>query len=251
MDPDLALRFGLLLVRPGMVVAVAPGVGGNYIPGPARVGFLALLAIGLLPNVEFPAAAAAVPVSVVIAREAAIGLAIALVVRALIAGAEFAGHLAGYQIGFSYGATIDPQSGVNNTMLATFYGLLATVGFFAVNGHHAVLRALAASYAALPIGAGQVNVSLVAGVRDILGLVFVVAVRLAAPVVVVLLIVELALGLISRVSPALSSMVIGAPIRIVVGLLVLALTLPTIPRVTASLVQTALRIGAQTAGAFR
>jgi flagellar biosynthetic protein FliR len=114
-----------------------------------------------------------------------------------------------------------------------------------------VLRALAASYAALPIGVGQVNVSLVAGVRDSLGLVFVVAVRLAAPVVVVLLIVELALGLISRVSPALSSMVIGAPIRIVVGLLVLALTLPAIPRVTASLVQTALRIGAQTAGAFR
>ena len=251
MDPDLAMRFGMLLVRPGMVVAVAPGVGGNFIPVPVRIGLIVLLAIGLLPNVELPQAQTAVPFGAVVAREAAIGLALAFVVRALIAGAEFAGHLAGYQIGFSYGATIDPQSGVNNTMLATFYGLLATVGFLAVNGHHAVLRALAASYAALPIGAGQVDASLVDGVRDILGIVFTVAVRLAAPVVVVLLAIELVLGLISRASPALSSMVIGAPIRIVIGLLVLALTLPVIPRVTSSLVPTVLSLGARTAGAFR
>jgi flagellar biosynthetic protein FliR len=249
MDPDLATRFALLLVRPGMVVAIAPGIGGSFIPVPVKIGLTVLLAIGLLAGVRVPASAGAF--SVVVAREAAIGLSIAFVLRALIAGAELAGHLAGYQIGFSYGATVDPQSGVTNTVLATFYGILATLGFLAVNGHHAVLRALAESYVALPVGAGQVNASLVAGVQAALGVVFSVGVRLAAPVLIVLLIVEIVLGLIARVSPALSSMVIGAPIRIVLGLLVLGWTLPVIPGVTNSLIQTVLRIGAQTAGGFR
>ena len=85
----------------------------------------------------------ALTLAVVVAREAAIGLALGFALRALIAGAEFAGHLSGQQIGFSYGATIDPQSGVRNNMLATLYGMLATLGFLAINGHHAVLRALA------------------------------------------------------------------------------------------------------------
>ena len=84
-------------------------------------------------------------------------MALALAIRALVAGAEFAGHLAGYQIGLSYGAIIDPQSGVRNNVLAVALRQPALLTFLAINGHHAFIRALAASYAALPIGAGHVD----------------------------------------------------------------------------------------------
>jgi flagellar biosynthetic protein FliR len=114
-----------------------------------------------------------------------------------------------------------------------------------------VLRALSASYAGLPIGGGQVSTSLVGSVQDILGLVFVVGARLAAPIVIVLLIVELAVGLIARSSPSLSFMVIGYPIRLVIGLFLLGVLVPTIPAVTASLLDTAMRMAAGTATAFR
>lgn len=251
MDLDLGTRFGLLLVRPGMVVALAPGVGGEFVPPMVRVGVIVLIAVGLVPGVDFTQAAPAGAFALVVSREAAIGVSIAFAVRALMAGAEFAGHLAGYQIGMSYGATIDPQSGVSNPILATFYGLLATLGFLAINGHHAVLRALSASYAALPIGTGGVSDSIVGSARDILAIVFVVAVKLAAPVVVVLLLVEVALALISRASPALNSMVVGPPVRLVIGLFVLGLALPVVPAVTNSLLDVALRVAARTAGAFR
>jgi flagellar biosynthetic protein FliR len=244
-------RFGLLLVRPGMLIALAPALGGAHIPVPAKVGLVVLLAIGLLPSVDVPRDLPDLTLSLVVAREAVIGLSIGFALRALIAAAEFAGHLSGQQIGFSYGATIDPQSGVRNNMLATLYGSLATLGFLAINGHHTALRALAQSYAALPMGAGGMNESLVASVRDILGLVFVVAFRLAAPIIVVLLIVELAVGLISRTSPALGFMVIGYPIRLLVGLVLLAVLVPTIPAVTNALVDTAVMAGAGMARAFR
>jgi flagellar biosynthetic protein FliR len=233
-----------------MVVMVAPGFGGQHLPAPAKIGLTVLLALGLLPSVA-TAPAGDTTLTAMVAREVAIGLSLAFVMRALIAGAELAGHLSGFQIGFSYGATIDPQSGVRNNMLASLYGLLATLAFFAINGHHMVLRALTASYTALPIGGGAINESLVGSVRDMLGLVFIIGARIAAPIVIVLLVVELAVGLIARSSPSLSFMVIGYPIRIIVGLLLLAALVPVIPAVTNSMLDTVLVMGAGTAAAFR
>jgi len=252
MDFNVVATFGLLLVRPGMVVMITPGMGGLYAPTPVKVGLTVLLALALAPSVAVPSVVGAFPLGGVVLREVAIGLCLAFVVRALVAGAELAGHLAGFQIGFSYGATIDPQSGVRNTMLATLYGSIATIGFLAINGHHEVLRALSASYAALPIGPGNaIDASLVGSVRDILGLVFIVGVRIAAPVVIVILMVELAVGLIARSSPSLSFMVIGFPLRLIVGLLLVAALVPTIPAVTNSLVERAMVLAAGAATAFR
>jgi flagellar biosynthesis protein FliR len=250
---DLAVieRFALLVVRPGVVVMVAPGFAGTHIPTPVKVGLTALIALGLLPSVAVPRELPDLSLALIVAREAAIGLSLAFVLRALIAGAEFAGHLSGQQIGFNYGATIDPQSGVRNNMLATLYGSLATLGFLAIDGHHALLRALAESYAGLPIGVGHLNASIVESVRDIFALVFIVGARLAAPIVVVLLLVELAVGLISRTAPSLSMSVIGYPIRIVVGLFVLAVLIPTIPAVTTSLLDGVIELSLRFAAAFK
>lgn len=251
---DLAVieRLALLLVRPGMIVMIAPGIGGQHIPAPVKIALAVFLALGLLPAVAVPRALPEVSMALVVAREVAIGLSLAFVLRALIVGAEFAGHLSGQQIGFSYGATIDPQSGVRNNMLAILYGMLATIGFLGINGHHALLRALAESYAGLPIGlGGPMNASILGAVREIFALVFILGARLAAPIVVVLLIVELAIGLIARASPALSFMIIGYPIRIIVGLLLLASLVGTIPAVTNSLLEAVLLTGANTARAFR
>jgi flagellar biosynthetic protein FliR len=192
-----------------------------------------------------------VTLTAVIAREAAIGLALAFVLRVLVAAAEFAGHLSGFQIGFSYGATIDPQSGVSNTTLAILYGSLATLGILAVNGHHMILRALAASYAGVPIGGGAIAASLPVAVRDLLGLLFVVGARLAAPIVIVLLLVELVVGLIARSSPSLSFMVIGYPIRLAVGLTVVAALVGVVPSVINSMLEQTVALSARLALAFR
>jgi len=81
--------------------------------------------------------------------------------------------------------------------------------------------------------------------------VFTVGLRLAAPIVIVLLIVELAVGLISRAAPALNFMVIGYPVRIIVGLTVLAALLGTIPSLTASLTEEVIELALRFAAAFR
>jgi flagellar biosynthetic protein FliR len=250
-DLTPVLRLGVLLVRPGMVVMLAPGLGGPYAPALVKVGLTLMIALALLPAVQVAPIRGELSLTVTLAREFAIGLALALVTRSLVAAAEFAGHLAGFQIGFSYGATVDPATGVRNTMLASLFGLLAVFTFLAVNGHHYVLRALAHSYEGMPIGAGHVDRSLVAAVGQTLGLVFATAVRLASPVVIVLLIVEVAVGLISRAAPAMSAMVIGYPLRLVIGLAVVAALVGTVPSVVASLVERVITLALSAAAAFR
>ena len=250
-DLSVVVRFGLLLVRPGMLVLVAPALGGSYAPTQIKVAITVLLALVLAPTVAVPAAGSDVALTLIIAREIVIGLSLGLAVRAIIAAAELGGHLGGYQIGFSYAATIDPASGVRNSVITSLYGLLALLAFFAVNGHHQILRALVVSYEGLPIGGGHVDASILTGVRQILGLIFTVGVRLAAPLVLVLLIVELAVGLVSRSAPSLNFMVVGYPVRLIVGLLVLAAMVGTVPQVIATVVDGALDIGLNLAAAFR
>jgi flagellar biosynthetic protein FliR len=244
-------HFGLLLVRPGMLLMLAPGIGGAFVPGQAKIGLTVLTAFALFPSVTIPPGGGNALLTAIIAREVVIGLSLGFAVRALMAGAEFAGHLSGFQIGFSYGATVDPQNGVQNTMLATLYSMLATLGFLAINGHHLLLRALATSYTGLPIGMGGISGTLLGTVRDIMALVFVVGARLAAPIVIVLLVVEVAVGLISRTSPSLNFMIIGYPVRLIVGLVVLAVLIGTIPAVTNALVESTVMLALRTAAIFR
>jgi len=250
-DLSAVVRFALLLVRPGMVVLVAPAFGGTYAPMPIKIALTALLAVTLAPSVVVPIASNDVALALFVAREVVIGLAIAMAVQALIGAAELAGHLTGFQIGFSHGAMIDPVSGVRNPVVTALYGLLTLLTFFAINGHHELLRALAVSYTKLPIGPGHIDASILTSVREFLGIIFMVGTRLAAPVIVVLLIVELAVGLISRSAPALHFMIIGYPVRLIVGLTVLAMMVATVPAVTNSAVSRVIGIGLDLAAAFK
>jgi flagellar biosynthetic protein FliR len=227
-----ALQFALLIVRPGALIMFSPVFGGLYAPAQIKIGLTVFIALALLPTTAVPPIADALPLAVIVAREVAIGFALALAIHALIAGAELAGHLVGFQMGLSYGATVDPQSGVRNPLLTVLYGNLAVVTFLLVGGHHEFLRALHQSFVELPVGAGRVDASLPQTVAATLAVVFQVGLRLAMPVVVVLVLVEVAMALVARSAPALNLMAVGAPVRLMVGLLIL----PLVVSVVASMV---------------
>jgi flagellar biosynthetic protein FliR len=251
MELDLLVRIGLLLARPSMLIAAAPTFGGQSAPSHARIGLAVLLAVLSLPLVPVPPVTTLAALGAIMARELAIGLALGLSVRAVLTGAELGGHITSGQLMLSYGSVIDPQGGARNTLLATLYGNLALITFFLIDGHHMLLRGLAASYQALPIGTGAIDSSLAGSVMRLLGVVFVFGLRLAAPIIVVMLIVELATGLISKVIPAMNLMVLGTPMRLLVGLLAVAAVVPQIPGITARFVPMAIETGLQLARAFR
>jgi flagellar biosynthetic protein FliR len=245
------LRLGLVLVRVGMVVMAVPMFGGVYVPPTVKIGLTALLSMTLVPVVNVPDVLTVGALTGTIAREVAIGLALSMAVRVTLAGAEFGGHLAGIQMGFSYVSVVDPGSGARNQLTSTAYQNVALIALLVTNGHHAVLRALAASYRSLPIGGGAVSSDLVDASSRMLGLVFLLGVQLAAPVVIALLVTELALGILSRSVPALNMASVGFGLRLIVGLLVLAGAIAAIPSLSSAVLRQAFEASELAARALR
>jgi flagellar biosynthesis protein FliR len=252
MDFTPLVVFGVLIVRIGMLVATTPLFGAAWAPMQVKVGLTAILAVVLMPFVALPTLASPAALMMVIAHEAVVGLALSFSVRILVAAAELGGYLVGFQLGFSYAGIIDPQSGVRNNVMAVLYGSLTALTMFGTNLHHQVIRLLAATYVSVPVTATlAVHQSIVDTVIRMLALIFTVGAQLAAPIVLVLLFVELVMGVITRAAPSLNLMVIGAPLRLIVGLAALGVTVQVVPGVMARVSTWGLELSAQLALAFR
>jgi flagellar biosynthetic protein FliR len=244
-------KFGLLVVRPGMLVISTPVFGGAHIPAQVRIGLGLMLAIVIAPVVPTPQSVGTIGLLVMVAGEVLVGMALGLGVAIVVAAAELAGHLAGFQIGFSYAAVVDPQSGVRNNVVAALYGNLAMFTFLGINGHHNLVRALVASYEALPIGAVGVSGPIGPIVAHMLGLVLVTGTRLAAPVVTALLLVEIVMGLIARAAPQLNLLVVGTPVRLLIGMLALSAGIQVVPGVVSGATTPALEAAIRLMRAFQ
>jgi flagellar biosynthetic protein FliR len=120
-----------------------------------------------------------------------------------------------------------------------------------IDGHHQFLRALRQSYLDLPIGPGSVNASLPLAVGQMLGAVFTLGVRLVAPIVIVLIVVEIGMALLARSAPMLNLNASAAPVRLIVGLVVLAVMVPAVASVVAATAGPMVRLSALLAGAFK
>lgn len=244
-------QLGILVARPGALIAGAPAFGGAFAPAPVRLGLSVVVAILLVPAVPTTAVTSPAALVLVVARELAIGALLALSLRAIIAGAELGGHLTGSQLMLSYGSVVDPQGGVRNNLVAALYGNLALLTFLAMNGHHMLLRTLASSYEVLPIGPGGIAPSLGATVVQLLGVIFVLGARLAAPIVVVMLLVEVGTALMARVAPSLNLLAVAPPIRVAVGLVAMAAMVPFVPPIIRAASSGLGELALRAASAFR
>jgi flagellar biosynthesis protein FliR len=250
-DLSPLLAIGLLMVRPGTLILGAPSFGGMYAPTQVKVALVVFIGIAVMPLAEVPRADSSVSLVLIVGREMAIGLAMGLAVNALIAAAEMAGQLAGFQIGLSYSAIIDPSSGVRNNVVGSLYGMIATIIFLVGNVHHAFLRALGRSYEALPIGSGHIGEALPQSIMALLGLVFSFGLRIAAPIIIVLLVTELGLGLIARAAPSLNIALVGGPLKLWIGLALVGALAPAVVGVLAGSLGNVLQLGVRFAEVFR
>lgn len=250
-DLSPLLAIGLLMVRPGTLILGAPSFGGLYAPSQVKIALTVFIGLALMPLAPVPHADSTASLVIIVGREMAIGLALGLAVNALVAAAEMAGHLAGFQMGLSYSALVDPASGVRNNVVASLYGMVATIVFLLSNAHHAFLRALARSYEAMPIGVGHIGDTLPRSIMAILGLVFTFSLRVAAPIIVVLVITDLGLGLISRAAPSLQVTMLSGPVKLLIGLTLLGFVAPAVVGASSGALGSILQLGVRFAEVFR
>jgi flagellar biosynthesis protein FliR len=220
--------FILVLGRVTPLFLIAPPFSSQVIPPRVRAIIAVGISIGLAPIALHGQHIPADPLTLagLILAGGLVGLGFAFSISALFAAVESAGAFADLDAGFSYGSLIDPFSGNQNGVFSRFYSLLGAAIFFVIGGEAWVIRGLSRTFQLVPLTAAPHLTSLVGGMTQIFSAVFTSAVEITAPVLIALLITDVAFGIVSRVVPQLNVFAVGFPAKVAVGLLVVGATVP-------------------------
>lgn len=228
-DPGVSLfAAALVFARMGAILMLLPGIGEMAIPGRIRLSFaLAFsLAVGPLIAPQLPPVPEAMAgLAGLITVEIVIGLMIGAGARFLMAAAATAGQIIAYQIGLAMAQAFDPVQGQSGALPAQFFNLLFLVLIFATNLHHMLLQAAAGSYALMPAGEAPMWGDAAQWALGLFIDSFVIAVRIASPLIAFGLIFYLGLGVLSRLMPQAQIFFIAMPLNIMIGFAILAISL--------------------------
>lgn len=227
-DPSTVLSFLLTMTRISIVMFMLPVFNTNNIPVLVKAAITIVFTLGVWPHLALPGSLMPLhPFDLVLMLlgEVFIGLVLGMAVNFLFMGIQSGGELLGFQMGFTMINFADPLTG-NNTGITAFFLWMATIlTFLALDGHLYMIQGFAASFAILPPGAIYIGDNILWEVLNLSAQIFVLALKIAAPVMVALFMVEVALGLVARTSPQVHIMEFGFPIKIGVGFFFLGLLL--------------------------
>ena len=205
-----------------------PVLGTRTVPARVRVGlaaFIALAAQASLPPA--PAVALDSPLAfMLVLQQVVIGLSLGFSVRVVFAAVEFAGEVIGLKMGLNFAGFFDPVSAASSTATSRFFGTTVAWLFVVSGGHLLVIAAVAQSFVAFPVGPEPLAFVHALTPQRWGAEIFSLGLWIALPLVAMLLMVNLVLGLISRVAPQINVFSVGFPITLGMGLLGLLLTLP-------------------------
>jgi flagellar biosynthetic protein FliR len=213
--------FFMIFVRMAALLSSIPVLANKNIPAVFKVGLALSISLILFPLLKLsgmPHFDNAVTFGLGIAAEVILGFAIGLAVKAIFAGIQLAGKLAGYQMGLAIANVLDPASSVQVPLISQVYNIVAMLIFVVINAHHWLLQALIESFRLVPPFGFQMNSSFIDYLVHLTANIFVIAIKVGAPVIVVLLITSVALGLIARTVPQMNIFIVAIPLKIVVGL---------------------------------
>jgi flagellar biosynthetic protein FliR len=232
--------FFLVLARLTPLFIMAPLFSSKLVPPRVRAVIAVALAIGLTPVVIGDQR---IPLEIwtyagLVFKELLIGLAFAFALGALFAAVTVAGSFVDTLIGFSFGALVDPINGTSTTILAQLYTMLGVLVFIAIDGDAWVLGGLARTFDVVGVLQMPSINAMVAGADEAFVGIFAAAVQIAGPIMLALILTDVAFGLVTRVVPQLNVFAVGFPAKLLVGLVLLGVTLPFVGGWLADEVQT-------------
>ena len=218
------------LTRVAALVSVAPIFGARMIPRRMRLMIALALTWAILPFIKpVPVIEPLSPTGIlVIAQQILIGLSMGFLFRLAFTALELGGLMIATQIGLGFANLVDPQNGAQSPLLSQFYTLLGTLVFLALNGHLMLVQLLVDSFAILPVAPTGADRDLLWTLVTWASQMFAGAVLISLPAIASLLVVNLAFGVMTRAAPQLNIFAVGFPITLVLGLLILLYSLPTL-----------------------
>lgn len=222
-----AQRFILIFTRVTAVLWLLPLFSSKAVSGFFKAGLSLLIAYLLYGSIDVDRSFGNDPflLLLLVLKEVFIGLAIGFFVQILFMALNVAGEIIAIQSGFSFARFMDPTTMTNVTVIEQFKNLLAMMIFLAIDAHHILIRAMVASFQGVPIGALTIQPPLYQYLINTTGRMLAIGFKIGAPVVVTLFLVELVLGMLSRLIPQVNIFIEGVPLKILVTVIMLSLSL--------------------------
>lgn len=209
--------------RIGGFFIAAPVIGTQLVPGRIRI-ILALLMTALIAP-QLPVSSTIDPLSlsafVITIEQLLIGIAMGFFLQILLQLFVLAGQMIAMQMGLGFASMVDPTNGVSVTVVSQFHLMLVTLLFLAMNGHLVMIDVLAQSFTALPVAGGFLSNNALWSLITAGGWMFASALLMALPAVTALLIINAALGVVTRAAPQLNIFAVGFPFMLLIGLCII------------------------------
>lgn len=227
------LSFLFIFVRIGIIFALIPLFNAEIVPRRITAIIAIFLSLVILPIVPAPLIDAqnmnVLTLIVLMVHELLVGLCLGLAVNVIFAGVQIAGELIGFQMGFSIVNVVDPMTGVDAPITANVLYILAFLLFLSFGGDHMLIKALVESFSIIPIKAGLPHQGFLMAVISYMAEAFVIGVKVAAPVIGVLLLVNVAFAVMSRAIPQMNVFIMAFPVTIAIGLIFLIVVTKMLP----------------------
>ena len=218
----------LIFIRISAILVSAPLFGSKNVPVQMKAGLSCALTIAVLPVIGFREVYLTGVPSLVSAMlgEILIGIIIGFTARLIFAAVQLAGQLVGFQMGFGIVNVMDPQTSTQVAIIAQFQNIITLLVFLALDAHYWFILSIAKSFELIPPLGFCFTDSLMEAIVRLSCDMFVVAAKLAAPIIAALLFTSMALGLIARTVPQMNIFIVGFPLKIAIGLLGVGFSLP-------------------------
>jgi flagellar biosynthesis protein FliR len=227
------IRFAIVLTRISGIMLLAPFYSNQLFPVPIRIAFSLMTAFVLAPSLsikQIPAELNLGNMAPLLIGEILIGLILGFAAMCVFAGLQFAGQIVSFQLGFSLINVIDPQSNVESTAFSFFYNYVGMLLFLLLNGHHWFLQAINDSFSVFNIGGIAIQAPLAEQIVRLSAHILDIGIRIAGPIIAVTLITDILIGVISRTAPQMNIVIVGMPLKILVGFGCISFSLYFLPR---------------------
>jgi len=221
--------FLMVFVRMTGLFVTAPIFGRRNLPTQVKIGFAffnAVILSNTIPLEKVETGGGILTLAVLVAKEFLVGVVIGYVAYMIFSSIYLAGQLIDMQIGFGIVSVLDPVSNIQLPVTSNFYYILCMLVFMIIKGHHALIKALYDSYEFVPLRKAAFSDVLLGDVLKIFANTFVISFKISAPIIAAILIVDVALGVISKSIPQMNVFIVGMPLKLLIGIGLLIFTLP-------------------------
>ncbi|HMK50597.1 MAG TPA: flagellar biosynthetic protein FliR [Thermodesulfovibrionales bacterium] len=228
-------NFLFILLRAGIVIVLLPFFGSANFPAQIKIGLAVAVAVILAPiiDIKIPGKGA-IPLMVI--HEVLLGMTFAFVARVVFFAIEMAGQMISNAMGLSIANVFNPEIG-QSTEMSQLLGFIVMLVFLSMDAHHDLIYMFVRSYEWLPAGEMSIG-NLVPVVVSLGSTMFIIALKLSAPVILTMVISHMLLGFVYKAAPQINIFFVAYPIYIVVGLVVLIVGMPVLLGVTGNYIGT-------------